>query len=269
MSKNKNPEEVNLKYWNEIAPVHLKSYRIDELRQGGILLDKIQQKELGDIRGKSLLHLQCHIGTDSISLERVGAVVTGVDFSEESIEIARSLCKEFNANVRYITSNIFDLEGNFDEQFDIVYTSKGVLSWNRDVNKWAKIIYRFLKPGGFFYILEIHPVLHMFDDSENGEVEIRYPYFNQPEPSYFDDEFPDYSDKSFLNKNPTYEWTWSLSDILNALIQAGLKIEFVHEYDKLFYQGLSCMERDADNWWHIPKYKGMVPLSFSLKAYKY
>ncbi|MBN2546908.1 MAG: SAM-dependent methyltransferase, partial [Spirochaetes bacterium] len=155
-----------------------------------------------------------------------------------------------------------------NETFDVVYTSKGVINWLRDINEWGRIISGYLKPGGFFYIMELHPVKFMFDDTIKNELKIKYSYFHKNEPVCFDDEYPDYSDKNYIPKNPTFEWNWTLSDIINSLINAGLKIEFVREYDKLFYNGLPGMEKDENGWWFLPGYKGMIPLTYTIKAVK-
>jgi len=234
-------EKENEKFWDEVAPIHFKSYNIDALRRGISHIDEIQKEELYPITGKELLHLQCHIGTDSISLALDGAKVTAVDFSKKSIELAKKLNQELKTDVEFIHSNIFSLKDNLKRDFDIVYTSKGVLAWVKDINEWASLIYDYLKLGGVFYIMEIHPMKYIFDDTINNELEIKYSYFHNSEPMTWDDNYPDYSDKNYIPKNKTYEWTWSISDIINALIKVGLDITLFNEYDKLFYNGLAGM----------------------------
>jgi len=212
-------EKENEKFWDEVAPIHFKSYNIDALRRGISHIDEIQKEELYPITGKELLHLQCHIGTDSISLALDGAKVTAVDFSKKSIELAKKLNQELKTDVEFIHSNIFSLKDNLKQEFDIVYTSKGVLAWVKDINKWASLIYNYLKRGGVFYIMEIHPIKYIFDDTINNELQIKYSYFHNSEPMTWDDDPPDYADKNYVPKNKTYEWTWSISDIINALIK--------------------------------------------------
>lgn len=265
---NKKAEMANQVFWNEIAPVHYKSYGIEKLKQGKSLIDKIQKKEMGDVKDKSLLHLQCHIGTDSLSLVLEGAQVTGIDFSRESIKIANKLKSALGLKARFIELNIYDLPDTLKEKFDIVYTSQGVLNWLKDIKEWAKLIFHYLKPGGIFYIMETHPLLYIFDDDKQGELKIKESYFPGEKPTLWDDDSPDYSDREYIPKNPTYEWTWPLGEILASLIEAGLKIEFLHEYDKLFYKGLPDMVKDEEGWWFLPKYKGMLPLTFTLRAKK-
>ncbi len=158
-------ENGNKILWNELAPVHLKSYKMDRLKQGGHLLDDIQVSEVGKVVGKSLLHLQCHIGTDSLSWSRLGASVTGVDLSDKSIEIAKKLNLDLELDAEFIESGIYEFETKIDKTFDIVYTSQGVLCWLSDLKKWGEIIFRSLKPDGFFYIMESHPLFFILPKS--------------------------------------------------------------------------------------------------------
>jgi len=169
-------EENNQKLWDELAPIHLKSYpETAMLREGREVLDDIELNEIGNVKGKTLLHLQCHIGTDTLSWARRGAVVTGVDFSSESILIAQKLKEELKIQANFMLSNVYDLPKMLDERFDIVYTSRGVLCWLRDLDDWARIIYYYLKPGGIFFILESHPFMNVFDEIIPGQLSIMNP----------------------------------------------------------------------------------------------
>jgi SAM-dependent methyltransferase len=261
-------EDANLKMWDELAPVHYRSYGLDRLRQGQTLLDEIQLAEVGDVRGKSLLHLQCHIGSDTLSWAQRGAIVTGVDFSEKSIALARKLAEELKIDADFICCSIYDMEKYLDKQFDIVYTGQGVLCWLKDIREWARLIAKYLKPGGLFYIMESHPIRSIFNDVKSGALEIIHPYFHSDQPTKWDDEKPDYSDQTFVYSKPSYEWTWTLSDIINSLISAGLTIESLNEYDKAFDQNFPDMVKSNDGWWHYPKYRGKFPLIFTLRAKK-
>jgi len=265
---NKKAEIANQAFWDEIAPVHYKSYDIEKLKQGKSLIDVIQKKEIGSVKDKSLLHLQCHIGTDSLSWVLEGAQVTGVDFSKESIKIANKLKKILGLKAQFIESNIYDLPNILKGKFDIVYTSQGVLTWLKDIKAWGKLISHYLKSGGIFYIMEIHPLVYIFDSDKHGELKIKFSYFPGEKPTLWDDSSPDYSDREYIPKNPTYDWTWPLGEILTSLIEAGLKIEFLHEYDKLFYKEFPDMVQDEEGWWYLPEYKGKIPLTFTLRAKK-
>lgn len=261
-------EENNKKLWNELTDVHIKSYNVEGFKKGKTTLDEIQLKELGDVKEKKLLHLQCHFGLDTLSWAREGAIVTGVDFSEKSIEYANRLKAELYINAKFLCCNIYDLKNHLHGKFDIVYTSQGILCWLKDLQEWAQIIYHFLKPGGLFYIMESHPIARIFDNTKKEKLETLYPYFHNKEPIKWDDDYPDYSDDTYIPKNPSYEWQWTLSDIINSLIKAGLKIEFLHEFDKEFYKAFPDMKRDEDGWWYLPDYKNKIPLIFTLLAKK-
>jgi len=259
-------EDANRKLWDELTEVHVKSYGVDKFRVGQTTLDEIQLRDLGDLRGRTLLHLQCHFGLDTLSLAREGAIVTGVDFSEKGIEQARRLADETGIAARFILSDIYELEKHLDDKFDIVYTTQGVLCWLRDIKEWGRIVARYLEPDGFLYLMETHPMLHIFDDTIAGRLEIIHPYFHEDEPKMWDDHAPDYSDPTHLLENPSFEWQWSLADIFRSLISAGLEIELFNEYDKTFYKALPGMIRQGDGWWILPELRGMLPLMFTLRA---
>jgi SAM-dependent methyltransferase len=266
-NKQEDAEQSNQKLWDELAPVHMKSYEsVELLRGGGIALDEIELREVGDVRGKRMLHLQCHIGTDTLSWARQGAVVTGIDFSKESIEHARRLQEELGIDATFIHANVYDCPSILEEQFDIVYTSRGVLCWLKNLDEWARISAGYLKPGGFFYLLESHPICNIFEDTRGGELRIMYPYFHSEEPTCWDDDSPDYSDGAYVAKNLPYEWTWSVGDIINALLKAGLTLEFFNEYDVEFFKRFPGMMKCEDGWYRLPEYSGKLPLMFTLKA---
>ncbi|MBN1147057.1 MAG: class I SAM-dependent methyltransferase [Anaerolineales bacterium] len=263
------PEKNNQELWDELAPVHFEAYReIETLRQGGVCLDEIELADLGDVRGLSLLHLQCHIGADTLSWARLGARVTGVDFSEQSLALARELAEELGLEATFVHSNLYDLRQNLEGQFDIVYTSRGVLVWLRDIAAWAQIIAHYLKPGGVFYVMEMHPFFQVFEEPAEGRLEVSLPYFHSAEPTVWDDDYPDYADEEYTPQRPSYEWQWPLSDILNALIGAGLQIQSFHEYERLFFKLFAGMEELRPGWYKYPGYEGRLPLIFTLKAAK-
>jgi len=260
-------EQTNRALWDEVAPVHYKAYQeVEILRGGGSALDEIELSEIGDATGKTLLHLQCHIGTDTLSWARQGAIVTGVDFSPESLAHARRLSEELGLPATFVQSNIYDLRAALDGQFDIVYTSRGVLCWLRDLDEWARIIAHFLKPGGIFYIMESHPISNVFEEGKPGELSIANRYFHQAEPSLWDENYPDYADGKYIPQHPSYEWEWSLSEIFNAVLKAGLVIESFNEYERIFFKRFPGMQADPDGWYTLPQYTGKLPLLFTLKA---
>lgn len=254
----------NRDLWNEITPIHARSkfYNVEGFKNGSSgMLYPAEIEEMGNISGKSLLHLQCHFGMDTLSWARRGAKVTGVDFSDKSIELARSLSSELDIKAEFICSDIYDLPAKLNGKFDIVYTGAGALCWLPDLKKWAEIIAHFLKRGGFFYIREFHPFKNVFDDSPGSTgLKVCNSYFHTSQPIEY--QMDDYTGEAF--KGTSYEWTHSLGDIINALIEAGLRIEYLHEYPACGYKALPCMKKQADGMWHIDGDK--LPLVFSLKA---
>lgn len=266
MKRFRKAEERNREHWDELAEVHARSYDIKALLDGSHLIDEIQLAEVGDVSGKSLLHLQCHIGTDTLSWARLGAKVTGVDISSESLQKARELARKTGLEADFIESPIYDLPNVLDRSFDIVYTSVGVLCWLSDLEAWAGLIHRYLKPGGLFYIFESHPFLMVFDDEASG-LTVRYPYFHRDEPLVWPGDHPDYADPDYRVKNEHWEWSWSLGDILGALMRAGLRIELFHEHDVIPFQDLPCMvPAERKGWYKLPEEHDFLPLAFSLRA---
>jgi SAM-dependent methyltransferase len=257
----------NLDLWNELTPIHARSifYDVEGFRKGRCTLDSIELEEVGDVMGKSLLHLQCHFGMDTLSWARLGAKATGVDFSDKAITLARNLSKETGVKADFICTDIYELPEVLSKKFDIVFTSRGVLCWLPDLDHWAKVITHFLKPGGFFYIIEGHPFTMVFDDEDSRELKVRYSYFDNPEPDKWEPEH-DYADKDAIITHPSYEWPHSLSAIMTSLINAGLRIEFFHEFPDITYKQFPFMDEYKARHWNIKG--GMIPLTFSLKATK-
>lgn len=259
--------EFNRTNWNERTPVHATSefYDVAGFKAGRITLTDIERQELGDVSGKTLLHLQCHFGLDTMSWSRLGAKATGVDFSDLAIDLARSLNKELDLDARFICSNIYDLPRALNEEFDIVFTSYGVLTWLPDIAQWAEIVNRHLRQGGVFYIVEFHPFMGAFEPTESGDMRPVYRYFH--EELFFEGNEPSYTGSQLI-ESPTYEWQHSLGDIVTALIDAGLKIEFLHEFPFTSYQVYPIMEQGDDGWWRFPENNESFPQMFSIKAAK-
>jgi SAM-dependent methyltransferase len=262
---------VNRARWDELTAIHVRSafYNLDAFKAGQSSLRPIERAELDDVAGRSLLHLQCHFGQDTLSWARLGAKVTGVDFSEQAIALARSLNQELRLDARFLCSDIYDLPRVVDEQFDIVFTSYGVLTWLPDLRAWGRIIAHSLKPGGVFYIVEVHPFAFVLDSGKSaGELRVAYSYFYTPEPLRWEAEGT-YADRSAAVRNKvSYDWTHSLGDVLNALTAAGLCVEFLHEFPYCVCGILPGMIQSEDGWWRLPECPHAIPMLFSLKATK-
>jgi len=258
----------NRELWNEITPIHARSafYDVEGFKQGKCALKSIELEELGDVSGNSLLHLQCHFGLDSLSWARRGAIVTGVDFSDEAITQACSLSEETGIKADFVCSNIYDLPDILKDEFDIVFTSYGILTWLPDLKHWAEVIAHFLKPGGTFYMAEFHPIISVFDDSVDcTELKIAYSYFPSSEPLRFEPE-SDYADPNALVTNPSYEWPHSIGEVVTALSNAGFRIEYIHEFPFCCYKVLPFTEQDEDGLWRLEGDR--LPLTFSIRATK-
>lgn len=260
---------ANLAWWNERVAHHAKSdfYDVESFKKGRITLMPLERHELGHVEGRSLLHLQCHFGLDTLSWARLGAQVTGVDFSEEAIAMARSLADELDMDATFIHSDIYGLPRMHQRTYDIVYTSYGVLSWLPNLSRWAEVIAHLLKPGGTFYIAEIHPFAYVFNDEDDAEdLEVRYPYFHAPDPLRFEFDGSYAAPEARTSHTVTYEWSHSLGDVVNALLSAGLRLEFLHEFPFASFKMYPFLEEDEDGWWWLKEKNSSIPMTFSLKA---
>ncbi len=257
----------NRELWDGWTRIHVRSefYDVEGFKAGRRPLDPLMREVVGDVAGKSLLHLQCHFGLDTLAWARLGAKVTGVDFSEEGISAARALNNELGLDARFICSNIYDLPDVLSEKFDIVFTSYGVLPWLPDISKWGQVVGHFLKPGGRFFIVEAHPFIWIFDDDNATDLCIAYDYFHADAPLVFQVQ-GSYADRNADYEHVEYSWNHSLSDILNALIAAGLRIDELREYPFIAWKNFPFMERDTEGWWRLPKHFKEIPLMFSVRA---
>lgn len=257
---------INKKWWNDVTPVHLKSdlYNLAQFKKGKTSLQRTEIEELGNVRGKTMLHLLCHFGMDTLSWARRGAVVTGVDLSDSSIRLAKKISREVGTPATFICCDIYELPKVLDKKFDIIFISYGVLLWLSNIQKFAKIINHFLNDGGVFYIIELHP----FTNILSHDFKLFYKYFDHG--PYLDDSSGTYTDWNTADvKGITYEWSYTMGDIINSLIREGLKIEFVHEFPYTMYdQFPGFMEKNKKGQYVLQNKKIQIPLLFSLKASK-
>lgn len=256
---------ANQRWWNDVAPIHLHSelYNLSGFKKGQTSLQSIELQEVGNVQGKTLLHLLCHFGMDTLSWAREGAIVTGVDISSDSIKLARKLSKDIGVPATFMSADLYELPKILDKKFDIIFSSYGVLCWLSNITKWAKIIHHFLNDGGMFYIVEVHP----FTGILSHDFKIQYKYFHQG--PFVDDSSGTYADWNAPIKGKTYVWSYTMSDVINALIQQGLKIEFIHEFPFTMYdQFPGFMEKNEKGQYVLKNKKIQVPLLFSLKATK-
>jgi 2-polyprenyl-3-methyl-5-hydroxy-6-metoxy-1,4-benzoquinol methylase len=256
---------ANKELWNQRTAVHKDSsfYDLAGFRAGKNSLTPIELNETGNVKGKKMLHLQCHFGLDSLNWARLGAEVTGVDLSDAAIREAKKINDELGLHAKFICCNVYDLKDHLSDQFDIVFTSYGVVGWLPDLEKWAGIVASSLKPGGFFYMAEFHPVIWMFDDDFK---EIKYCYEKR-------EVIETYVQGTYTNRDAPiqakeYGWNHSLAEVINSLIHAGLRIEFLNEF---MYSPYPCfnnvVQNPEGNWW-IRGLEDKIPMVYSIKAMK-
>lgn len=259
---------ANKELWNKRTRVHVDSefYDNDSFINGRSSLNSIELEELGVVDGKSLLHLQCHFGQDTLSWARLGAEVTGIDLSDDAINFAEKMAEDIGIDAKFICSNIYDLRDNLSGQFDIVFTSYGTIGWLPDIREWAKIVAHFLKPGGTFLIVDFHPYLWMYDDEFK---KIQYSYFHENEPisEFVESTYTDKKDTADV-ASESYSWNHPLSDVTNSLIKAGLQIEHLNEYNYSPYNCFPNMIEAEEGKYVFEHFGKKVPHVFSIKAVK-
>lgn len=256
---------INRKLWNDKTSVHYQSdfYDVKSFIKGKDSLNPIEIELLGDISGKSILHLQCHFGMDSISLARRGGMVTGIDLSDQSIKQAKDLNERSGTKVDFILSDVYSLPQNLNKQFDIIFTSYGTVGWLPDMDKWAGVIQHFLKPGGKFIMVEFHPVVWIFDDNFK---EIIYKY-SDIDPIIEDLEGT-YANREADIKNRSVSWNHGLGTVLNALLKKGLTIDSFQEYDYSPYNCFNNTIEVDEGKYQIKGLEGKIPMLYSLTIRK-
>ena len=258
--------EINKAWWDAKTPIHIDSefYDMDSFKKGANTLKNIELSELPDVNGKKILHAQCHFGQDTLSLERMGAMCTGIDLSGEAITSAKKIRDELGLKSRFVECNIYDLDQHLDDLYDMVFTSYGILGWLPDLDKWAQLLADRLKPGAMFYIAEFHPVLYMFDW---GKKRLAYNYFNQGEPIIEMVEGT-YVDRNSDIKMEECFWQHSMSEVIGALLNAGLIIRRFNEYDYSPYNCFENMEELGEERFVYRQNGIAVPHVFTISAYK-
>jgi SAM-dependent methyltransferase len=235
-------------------------------KAGKSRLDAVE-RALGDVAGKSLLHLQCHFGLSTLAWARLGAKVTGVDFSPRAIALAERLRDETGLAADFVCSDVYGLPDRLAAEFDYVFTSHGVLPWLHDLTRWAMVVARFLAPGGVFYLVDAHPFAQVFEDRDVTDFRVAYSYFHDPRPARFE-ERGSYADRDSDYHAVMYAWQHSLADVVTALLAAGLRLDGLQEYPFVAWQMFPFLEQDAEGWWRLPDRLSPLPLMFSLRATK-
>ncbi|MBK8701956.1 MAG: class I SAM-dependent methyltransferase [Saprospiraceae bacterium] len=255
--------EVNKSSWNKRTELHVDSafYDVQSFKEGKSSLNDIELKLLGSLEGKSVLHLQCHFGMDTLSMARMGAEVTGMDLSDKAIDKARELAEELELNARFICCDVYDLPQHLDEQFDVVFTSYGTIGWLPDIDRWAEVVAHFLKPGGQFVFAEFHPVVWMFD---NDFETIFYPYFKAA--AIVESESGSYGAPDAKEQIDSITWNHGLAEVITPLLQKGLRLTAFEEYD---YSPYNCFRNTIEvspGKFQIRGLEGKIPMVYALSG---
>lgn len=258
-------KDINRESWNKKVDYHLESdfYRQQAFMDGETSLKSIELDLLGDVQGQSILHLQCHFGQDTLSLARMGAQTTGVDISDKAIQVARQLNDELDLDSTFILSDVYELPNVLNQQYDMVFTTYGVIGWLPDMNRWAQVISQYLKPGGKLIFVEFHPVVWMFDDDFKN---IAYDYFNKRE--IREVYSGTYADTDAPIESEYVMWNHSLSEVMSSLMNAGLSIMDFKEYNYSPYPCFDHIEEYGHDQYRIKHLDNKIPMVYSLVCEK-
>jgi SAM-dependent methyltransferase len=267
-----NPIDVNRRMWDERAGIHAQDktgcYGLDRIRAGEYALHPIEEAEIGDVSGKRVLHLQCHIGSDTVCLAGRGAKVTGLDFSEVAIDRARRLADEAGLHAAFVRGTVDEAPRLTPGPFDLVFTTWGTICWLPDLSAWARVIASVLKPGGELYFADAHPGFLLMEEGA-GRMVPTYDFDTPPErPLEFIEQTTYTGDPTVLAHQSTWVWIHPVSAVIGALIDAGLTIVMFHEHEELPWQGLPMLVRASHSRWRLPDGHPRFPLSYSLRVKK-
>lgn len=260
---------ANRAMWDERVPIHVGGdfYAVEDFRSGRqrLAVRPFEVDELGDVAGKSLLHLQCHFGLDTLSWARLGARVTGLDFSGPAVEAASTLARAMGIDADFVQADLYDAVAALGGRtFDVVYTGKGAIIWLPDIRRWAETCAALLVPGGVFYLSEFHPVADIFAWES---LELEQSYFSST--PVFDDSPGTYADlEAETTDNASYTWQHPLGAVVTALIEAGLTIEFLHEFGHTLFPRWPFLEQKEDGRYVLPPGIPELPLMYSIRAVK-
>ena len=268
-------QQDNRANWSDRARVHAVSddYGLSRFSDDAELVSSIIAYDaplIGDLAGLSVVHLQCHIGTDTVSLARSGAAeVAGLDFSNVAIDAARKLSQDCRTPVDFVVGNVYDAPAAFGRTFDFVYTSVGAINWLGDLDRWAAAIAGLLESGGRFYLRDMHPMAFVFDEVD-GKLLPTYNYFTSADNPLTWDTSETYTDGDHTQIKNTrhHEWNHSLAEVVNALVDAGLTVTKLAEHQGIDWQFVPSAVKDGDQWFLPPEQRNMMPLMFSIWATK-
>lgn len=260
--------------WNDRAAIHIKDeaggYALKDFLAGIDTLHDIEHAELGGVKGLHIAHLQCHIGIDTLCLARRGATCTGLDFSPVALAAARDLQARTGLSATFVEGNVYDARAVLDGQFDMVYSTWGTIGWLPDIFAWARVVASLLKPGGKLYLLEGHPFLMQLNE-KTPDLRIGFDWRTPlDQPIIMHEETTYTGDTAKLANTKTVEWLHPLSDIVNAVVGAGLRLDALNEHEMLAWQFAPVMVPvdGKRRMWALPNGMPRLPLAFSLQATK-
>ncbi len=260
--------------WDDRATIHLRDeaggYRIAEFLAGADNLHDIEHEEIGGVAGLRIAHLQCHIGIDTLCLARRGASCVGLDFSPRAIAAARMLQARTGLDATFVEGDVHDARALIEGDFDMVYVTWGAINWLPDIRRWAQVVSSLLKPGGRLYLLEGHPSLLQMDETA-AELRIGFDWRTPPDrPITMSEETSYTGDTARIAHPVTHEWLHPLSDVVNAVIGAGLSLEWLNEHERLAWAFAPWMVpvEGRRRMWVLPEGMPRMPLSYSLRARK-
>ena len=266
--------EINGAYWDDRVPAHVASpdYGVARFRDDPTYLSSVVQFDLprlGDVRGLDTVHLQCHIGTDTVSLGRLGANVTGLDLSEPALVAGRELAVAAGIDATFVQAELYDAPTALaGRSFDLVYTGVGALCWLPDIDRWAGVVSSLLRPGGRLHIREGHPVLWALSDARpDGLLVLDLPYFEQHDPVVWDEGGTYVQTETVFSQNITNEWNHGLGEIVSALLRHGMQISMLEEHDSIPWEAFPGQMKDVGGGeWRVAERPERLPHSYTLQA---
>jgi SAM-dependent methyltransferase len=266
--------EVNRANWNSRVPLHAQGYGIDRFRADAAWLSEVVRFDLprlGDVRGLEVLHLQCHIGTDTLSLARLGAEVTGLDFSAPALSVARELARDCGARINYVEAEVYDAVAALGgARFDVVYTGIGALCWLPSIERWANVVSQLLKPGGKLFIREGHPILWALCNPRPDELlVIEYPYFETAHGTEFV-EVKTYVDHEGEVTSPrSITFNHGIGEILTAVLGSGLRLTAFEEHQSVPWDPFGAAGfKDEQAEYRLRERSERLPATYTLQAVK-